>query len=556
MLDQVVADWRNVWQGWTDHEPLGAVFTRPEIVDLILDLVEYVPGRARLAVRRVLEPSCGDGAFTSALVSRLIASEKEVSGVVDWDDPVLEAALRAADISFASVEATRGLIVALLSGAGCPVPRAQALAEHWAIHTDFLLAAWDDRFDLVVGNPPYVRIEDLPRPVLELYRALYRTTTDRADLYVAFFEKGLDLLSDSGELAFICANRWTKNMYGAALRQLISGAYRVKAYLNLEHTQPFLSEVSAYPAVFVVDRTKGAPTRAATLTDIRAETLAEVRHQALRAAGPDDLVSEFASWYPAGAPWLSTSRSEHRRLGQLDVHPTVEASAPGTKVGIGVATGADRVFILKSFSAEIEPSRQIPMLMAGNISTTKLTWSGRFLVNPFDEKNDGSLVDLESHPRLRAYLDAHAEQLVGRHVAKMRPRAWYRTIDRIWPELQHKPKLVIPDIQSGGVVGLDEGLYYPHHNVYWITSDTWDLRALQTILRSTTVLQQVRAYSVQMRGGSLRYQAQTLRRLRVPLFANIPTRIVDELAGASDSDDQRRIDSAVSEAYAISTQSV
>jgi hypothetical protein len=554
MLDLFVTDWRDVWRGATEHEPVGAVFTRPEVVDLILDLVEYVPGTGRLAARRVLEPSCGDGAFTSALVVRLIASEKHVRGVVDWDDPVLDTALRAADISFASIETTRALIVSLLVDAGCPVFRAQALAELWTIHTDFLLAVWDERFDLVVGNPPYVRIEDLPRQVLQLYRTLYRTTTDRADLYVAFFEKGLELLSDSGQLAFICANRWTKNMYGAALRRLISRTYRVKSYLNLEHTQPFLSEVSAYPAVFVIDRMKGAPTRAATLTDIAAETLSDVRNQALKTAEPERLVSEFASWYPAGTPWLSTSQTEHQRLERLDVHPTIEASAPGTKVGIGVATGADRVFVLKEFSPDIESSRQIPMLMASNISTARLTWSGRFLVNPFDERNDGSLVDLEMHPGLRAYLDEHTDRLVGRHVAKLRPYAWYRTIDRIWPELQHKPKLVIPDIQAGGVVGLDEGHYYPHHNVYWITSDAWDLRALQTILRSTMVLQQVRAYSVQMRGGSVRYQAQTLRRLRIPLFANIPTRIVIELAAVSNSDDRRRIDRVVSEAYASSAQ--
>ena len=83
-------------------------------------------------------------------------------------------------------------------------------------------------------------------------------------------------------------------------------------------------------------------------------------------------------------------------------------------------------------------------------------------------------------------------------------------------DLTRTPKLVIPDIQPGGIIGYDSGRTYPHHNVYWITSATWDLRALQTILQSDLVTDQLRALSVAMRGGSLRYQAQSLRRLRVP----------------------------------------
>ena len=57
----------------------------------------------------------------------------------------------------------------------------------------------------------------------------------------------------------------------------------------------------------------------------------------------------------------------------------------------------------------------------------------------------------------------------------------------------------------------------PHHNVYWITSTTWDLRKLQALLQSDMVTDQLRAHSMAMRGGSLRYQAQNLRRVRIPV---------------------------------------
>lgn len=549
MLDLFESSWRDVWAGVDQHEPVGAVFTRPEIVDLILDLAGYTPGGGRLAQRRVLEPSCGDGAFTSAIVARLLASERHHAPEIEWGDPTLDDALRAAEISASSLQAARALVVERLTAAGCPDGRAEQLASRWLVHTDFLLADWPERFHLVVGNPPYVRIEDLPRPVLQRYRSLYETTTDRADIYVAFFEKGLKLLAEDGSLAFICANRWTKNTYGKALRRLVARHGRVRHYLNLEHTQPFVSDVSAYPAIFVIDRAIGGVTRAATLADLTPETLSAVRREALRTGPARAPVSEFESWYADGGPWTTTCQVERGALARLDRLPTLEESAPGTRVGIGVATGADRVFVLKDQNPGIEESRQIPLLMASDIGVRELDWSGRYLVNPFSDANDGGLVELGAHPGLRAYLEEHAERLRGRHVARARPQSWFRTIDRVWPDLQHRPKLVIPDIQAGGVVGYDEGRFYPHHNVYWIISDAWDLQALKTLLRSSLVLQQVRAYSVQMRGGSLRYQAQTLRRVRVPALSSLSADLLVRLAAMGASEDQGEIDALAAEAF-------
>ena len=99
-------------------------------------------------------------------------------------------------------------------------------------------------------------------------------------------------------------------------------------------------------------------------------------------------------------------------------------------------------------------------------------------------------------------------------------------------------------------IGLDEhGQYYPHHNVYWITSASWNLQALKALLRSTFIVKQVRAYSVQMRGGSLRYQAQTLRKLRVPALASLSSDLVDRLASVASSEDQSEIDSIAQSAF-------
>ena len=549
-LELFSADWRELWQGHEGPESVGAVFTRPEIVDLILDLAGYTPTTGRLSQKTVLEPSCGDGAFLQAIVTRLVQSEQDGCTSVAWEATSWDSALRAVDINEASLTSARAMIRGLLSAAGCPGSRAHQLAERWTVHTDFLLMEWASPFDYVVGNPPYVRLEDLPKKLLAHYRGRFSTATDRADLYVPFIQRGLQLLADDGALAFICANRFAKNQYGAALRRHVARGFHVRHFINLEHTQPFLEDVSAYPAIVVIDRTSGEPTHAATLEDLSAQTLETLRREVSTSVPTAGLVSQFPRWYEDGSPWRTTSRAEHDFLATLEAgFPTLESSAPGTRVGIGVATGADSVFVLKAKDPGIEESRQIPLLMAEDVRFDAPEWSGHYLINPFDGSDDGSLVDLDQFPGLRDYLEQASQQLRGRHVAKARPASWFRTIDRIWPRHQFVPKLVLPDIQAGGVVGLDAGQYYPHHNLYWVTSDSWDLRALQALLRSSIALAQVRAFSVQMRGGSLRYQAQTLRRLRIPARATLSDEVVASLAAVATATDQSLIDRVAVEAY-------
>jgi hypothetical protein len=543
--------WQEVWNGEQNAEEVGAVYTKPEIVDLILDLADYRPEARRLAHTRVIEPSCGDGAFVLNVVRRIIRSEQLHPCDQGWVDPSLDDALRAVDINAASLDRAHRDIIDELARAGCTLERAEFLARTWLVHTDFLLAEWPRQFDLVCGNPPYVRIEALPRDVLAIYRQRYETLGDRADLYVAFIQRGLELLSSPGQLAYITANRFAKNLYGRGLRAFISRNYHVKCYINLEHTQPFQRDVSAYPAIIVIDREKDSPTQAATLSDITPATL-----DIIRGTGDSNgrtvsgIGREFKTWYPAGEPWITTDVDEHRLFSELRGSlPILEDSAPQTRVGIGVATGADSVFVLNEYQQDVEADRQIPLIMSADVSVSALSWSGHYLINPFRTEDDGALVDFREYPGLAAHFEKNAERLRARHVAKTRPTSWFRTIDRIWPLLQHQPKLLIPDIQGETTVGLDEGRYYPHHNLYYVSSAVWDLEALKALLRSSYVINQVRAYSVQMRGGSIRWQAQTLRRLRVPHFASLSPRIVSALAEVADNHDQRIVDEVAEEAF-------
>ncbi|MGI8475035.1 MAG: TaqI-like C-terminal specificity domain-containing protein, partial [Thermomicrobiales bacterium] len=126
------------------------------------------------------------------------------------------------------------------------------------------------------------------------------------------------------------------------------------------------------------------------------------------------------------------------------------------------------------------------------------------------------LVDLERHPRLKNYFEAHQERLRARHVGKKNDAAWFRTIDRVDASLTGKTKLYIADIKDRLVPVIDRGGTYPHHNLYFVQSAGWDPEVLGGLLLSDVAQFFVECYAVRMRGGYLRFQAQYLRRIRLP----------------------------------------
>lgn len=232
-------------------------------------------------------------------------------------------------------------------------------------------------------------------------------------------------------------------------------------------------------------------------------------------------------------PWILES------IDQLAVVRRLESSFPtleeaGCKVGIGVATGADKAFIGLFEELDVEPDRKLPLVMTRDILNGHVEWRGFGVINPFEER--GGLVDLRQYPKLRKFLEARKREIAKRHVAEKSPANWYRTIDRIYPAIASKPKLLIPDIKGEAHIVYEEGLLYPHHNLYFITSDDWDLKALQAVLLSGIARLFISIYSTRMRGGYLRFQAQYLRRIRVPRWQDVPANLKRELVeGANES---------------------
>jgi hypothetical protein len=529
----------------------GAVFTRRWVVDLILDLVGYTSDRD-LASMLALEPACGTGAFLGPMVERLAEScEKHGHPITHARD-----AIYAGDLQPGNVAVSRTLVESVLVGLGHAPGLCLELAEAWVHHDDFLLSEHRDAVaDFAVGNPPYIRLEDVSPARSAAYRSACPTMGGRADVFVGFFEVALKSLKAGGVLGFICADRWMRNNYGQKLRQLVADEFAVDATIEMHQVDAFDAEVDAYPSVTIIrNGEQGEALVANARPSFGAASAQRIRSWAKAEQLTQDQdfhAARLPSWFSGQTSWPTGSPERLSLLADLERRlPTLEAEDPTTKVGIGVATGADKVFVVKDANL-VEEDRMLPMAMAKDTMSGVLDWSGSFLVNPWSNEGKG-LVDLADYPRLAEYYEQHAAALLGRNVANRRPAQWYRTIDRVDHTLTPRVKLLFPDIKASIHPVMDEGGLYPHHNLYYVVSDAWDPQVLGGLLLSRVAQLFVEAYAVRMRGGCLRFQAQYLRRIRVPKRETVNVTAARELREAFDTRDVERATRITLDLYGVS----
>lgn len=129
-----------------------AFYTAEPIVDQLLDMVTWPAGD-----RRLVDTSCGDGAFLGAALERLLASEPDIS-----DDRAAHL-VQGFEIHFFAAAESRRRLARILVEHGRSEARADAVAQSMVIHGDFLLGGPSaPTWDCVAGNPPFLRYAHLP----------------------------------------------------------------------------------------------------------------------------------------------------------------------------------------------------------------------------------------------------------------------------------------------------------------------------------------------------------------------------------------------------------
>lgn len=262
---------------WIVDNTLGGYLTkRKDGIDAPPDSAAWwLAYRQLLATTRIVDPACGSGAFLVAAFQYLkteyqtvntrlaeLGEKGDLFGL-DLNHDILTNNLFGVDINAESVEIARLSLWLVTAEIGKPLTSLKDnIKQGNSIIADKALDkrafSWQGNFkefDVVLGNPPYVRQERLSaiKPYLE---ANYKTYHGVADLYTYFFELGLTLLKKGGMMGFISSSTFFRTGSGENLRRFLQVEANLKSIVNFGDLQIF-EGVTTYPTIVVLEKPSG-----------------------------------------------------------------------------------------------------------------------------------------------------------------------------------------------------------------------------------------------------------------------------------------------------------
>jgi SAM-dependent methyltransferase len=400
-------------------ENSGVVYTPPALVAL---LVQNALGRDPKPGLWVLDPACGQGALLSGVDTA--DGGHQLCGV-DLDSQALAAARRCL-------------------GPGALLKRSDALSLDWA--KAFPGAERQGGFDVVIGNPPYVRQEFLGEQKRYLAEA-FTSFHGAADLYVYFLELGLRCLRPGGRLAFLVPNKWLSVGYAAGIRRLLAREACLERVVDFGHA-PLFRGTDAFPCVVVLRRMKPVLTTMVAVSRVPRTARGTLARQVQDHQHP----VPQKRWGPKS--WQLESEDLHRLLEKIQERGTPLGQVLGAPIRRGVLTGLNEAFVIddvtrdKLLTADPASAALLHPLARGR---DLQRWRVRPLQKTLIAARRG--VDLGPYPAIRAHLALYRDRLTPRRPGTAGPGrkpgryGWYELQDTTayWSVFE-QPKIVHTDI--------------------------------------------------------------------------------------------------------------
>lgn len=217
----------------------GQVFTPVHIVKDILNISEYMG--ENILNKHAIDNSCGDGAFLVEMVDRYINSYFKKNGSYSGVEKELEEYIH-------GIEYDKAIYDACLEKLNNKCNEYNLKKVKFDIINDDALKVtkYNGKMDFVLGNPPYVRVHNLKEQYSSVKQFSF-CESGMTDLYIVFYEIGLNMLKENGILCYISPNSFYTSLAGNKLRQYIKENRTMEVLMDLGHYQPF--SVTTYTTI-------------------------------------------------------------------------------------------------------------------------------------------------------------------------------------------------------------------------------------------------------------------------------------------------------------------
>lgn len=548
---------------------------------------------------KIADASCGSGAFLVAAFDALYAEYQRVNdklaeitgqhSVLDLNKTILNNNLYGVDINAESIEisklslwlktAERGKSLTtlddnLVTGNSLGI-EAAAPGSEFAWHAAFPDIMEAGGFDVILGNPPYVRQElfsDI-KPWLEEHFEVYHGV---ADLYAYFYELGHKLLKPGGRLGYISSSTFFKTSSGEPLRRYLNEQTSVEKMVDFGDLQVF-EGVTTYPAIVVVEKSKPKPQTRIELLVLEDKLPKNLSQYFVQYGGemPQSQLSTN-SWH------LEDERLDALRKKLTQGHTTLK-KAYGSPL-YGIKTGLNAAFVIddntrKRLIGEDPRSEELlkPFLEGKNLKAWHAEPGGLWLI--FTRRG----IELENYPAIQRYLEQFRERLEPKPASwagiannkkwpAAKPDDWPSDFMNEWPidkpyewgdkwtwpgrksgpyrwyEIQDTvayydkftlPKIFYPDLSQGPKFHLDKTGHFAVNTIYFISNADQYLLGL---LNSTCCWFFLKGICDAMRGGEwrLRLFGQNMEKIPVPAVTDKQKLHIGDLAEQCQSLSEQR----------------
>jgi len=318
-----------------------------------------------LSSLRVLDLACGSGAFLNAAFDRLSREHGRTRGALDTlrgqqgdlFDPhptVLRNCLFGVDRNGEAVEiaklalwlktAEHGKALTALDEnlvKGNSVVSDPAL-DPWAVDWEqgSLGEKWTGGFDVILGNPPYVR-QELLTDYKAHWKTHFETFEGTADLFVYFFERSIKLLRPGGRLGFIVSNKWLRGGYAGKLRALIAERCTVDVIVDFGHA-PIFPDAAVHPVILTLRRAPPPPDHTVRVTRYPREHL----RQELIATYVDTHAFSLPQASLDAGPWTLQHPDVDALLRRIQAAGPALGSLDGLRPLYGIKTGYNNAYLV------------------------------------------------------------------------------------------------------------------------------------------------------------------------------------------------------------------
>ncbi|EAK3997070.1 class I SAM-dependent DNA methyltransferase, partial [Campylobacter coli] len=398
-------------------------------------------------------------------------------------------------------------------------------------------------FDLIIGNPPYIRQEELKelKPHLAKNYKVYKGTSD---IYTYFYELGFNVLKDNGVLSYITSNKYTRAGYGEALREFLLKNVKVLEYTDLNGIKVFDS-ATVDTSILCFEKSKSK--------DNKFKYLA-LSNEILKTCAYDiGLYKDFAEFSQNSLSKESFTFSDENTSAlkaKIERIGTPLKEWQGLNIYRGILTGYNEAFIittekrneiLANCKDEAEKERTAKlirkMLRGRDIKRYRYEWAGLWVINAHNgyKNQNGEKVEainIENYPSLKKHFDEFYPQLEKRADKGLTP---YNLRNCAYIEEFEREKIVYSEIVRKPQFYLDTKLnFYAEATSFILTGE--NLKYLIAFLNNDFVAFIFKTFYA---GGNLgengfRYKKAFLEKLPIPKINSKNQKLADELINLVD----------------------